>query len=177
MTENEITDFYKNETAKLLHSIGKEKISRLMKWEFCEADNEFVAFLENYIDLRELPVDYTIIDIGSCQSFQADYFKSFRKYIGVEPDLAFEYRLEQENAEYYDQNAQDFIAATLPSLIKEGLDLNKTFAICSAVPDKKARLAVEKTFPYYRIAYPGQKPLQSYPEEFHLSSRFFTEDR
>jgi hypothetical protein len=176
MTEQEVTAFYRDETKSLLHSIGKERVGKLSEWEYCEADYEFVAFLENYKDLAELPKDFTIIDIGSNQSFQAEYFKDHKKYIGVEPCLPDEYRLQQDNAEYYNQTAQQFIAETLPRLIEQGLDLEKTFAVCSAVPDREAREQVAETFLYCRVAYPAEETIQYYPDDFE-PSKFFTEER
>lgn len=160
-----VTEWYRAENRNIIASIGSEEAKRLFAYEECEADADFFAFLENYKDLSEvLPKNFTIIDIGSCMSLQADYYKGFKRYIGVEPWVPLEFRLRQSNAEYYKQTAQLFVAETLPQLIAAGLDLNKTFAVCSAVPDKTAKALVAKTFKYFRVAYPGEDDLENFPE-------------
>lgn len=160
-----LTQWMKEECGAILASIGNEEADRLFAYEFCEVNRQFLAFLENYKDLSEtLPADFTIIDVGGYMSFQADYFKHFARYISVEPAVPAEYRLRQANAVHYEQTAQSFVAETLPMLIADGLDMNKTFAICSGVPDKNANKAVMNTFKYFRIAYPGCKDIESFPE-------------
>lgn len=163
--------FYEEETKKLLADIGKEESGRLFSYEDCEVDPSFVGFLENYVDLKELPKDFTVIDIGSYQSFQGALYKDHERYIGVEPCVPITNRLRQENAEYFRETAQEFIKETLPELIEQGLDLSKTFAVCSGVPDDEARKLVQETFPYHRVAYPAMEMLTSYPEGFqeHIS--------
>lgn len=52
-------------------------------------------------------------------------------------------------------SAQTFVETILPKLIEDGLDLNKTFAICSAVPDEEAQALVAETFPYHQVTYPS----------------------
>lgn len=163
--ENLITEWYRTESLNILASIGKEEAKRLFAYDECEVERDYLGFLENYKDLSEiLPKDFTVIDIGCYMAFQADYYKNFKHYIGVEPWVPLEFRLRQPNAEYYKQTAQQFIAETLPKLIGAGLDLNKTFAVCSAVPDEEAKKLVTEAFKYYRIAYPGEADRESFPE-------------
>lgn len=166
MTEDEK---YLRECHNILKSIGEDEVRRLFSYDECEVDTEFLGFLENYKDIPEkLPHDFTVIDIGCYMAFQADYFKEYKNYIGVEPDVPNEYRLKQHNAEYYEQTAQQFVKETLPKLIDNGLDLQKTFAVCSAVPDKEARKLVCSTFPYHRTAYPAQETIENFPEKQRL---------
>lgn len=161
MNENEFAD----KTKEILHCIGTEESNRLFSYEHCELELSFVAFIQNYENLKEsIPKDFAIIDIGSYQSFQADYFKDHERYIGVEPAVPLEFRLRQDNAKYYEQSAQQFVMKTLPKLIEEGFELNKTFVICSAVPDEEVQNLVIKTFPYHRVAYPAQKTIESFPK-------------
>lgn len=160
-----LTQWMKEESSAILASIGDKEADRLFAYKFCEVDRQCLAFLENYKDISEtLPVDFTVIDIGCYMAFQADYFKNFVCYIGVEPAIPIEYRLRQANAEYYKQTAQSFVAETLPKLIANGLDMNKTFAICSGVPDDEANKLIAETFRYFRIAYPGQEDIESFLE-------------
>lgn len=160
--EDAMNRFYSEETKALCASIGEEEMQRLLKYEFIEIDGSFVAFIENYADLSNLPKDMTIIDIGSYMSFQGDYFKSHEAYIGVEPSVPFEYRLKQDNASYYEMSGQKFIQEVLPKLIEDGLDLDRTFCVSSAVPDKELRKMIEETFPYHRIAYPAEVTRERY---------------
>lgn len=162
---NLLTEWYKTESLNILASIGIEEAKRLFAFDECEVERDFLGFLENYKDIAEsFPKDFTVIDIGCYMAFQADYFKDFNRYIGVEPYTPLEYTLNQPNAEYYGQTAQRFIAETLPELIEDGLDLDKTVAICSAVPDETAKILVVRAFKYFRVAYPGEDDLENFPE-------------
>ena len=163
MTEDER---YLRECRNILKSIGEDEVNRLFSCDKCELAPDFIGFLENYKDISEkIPHDFTIIDVGCYMAFQADYFKEQKNYIGVEPAVPNEHRLKQHNAEYYERSAQQFIEDTLPKLIDNGLDLQKTFAICSAVPDKEAQKLVCDTFPYHRVAYPAQTTIENFPEK------------
>lgn len=156
---------YEAEKDKLINSIGKKEIDRLYAYDYCDLDYEFIGFIENYSDLKDkIPKDFTIIDFGSYMSLQADYFKDFDKYIGVEPCVPLEYRLIQNNAEYYHTTAQQFVEDDLPKLIKNGLDKDKVFAIASAVPDTEVREVIKDNFKYYRIAYPYEKTAETFPQ-------------
>lgn len=159
-----VARWFKTESENIFASIGSEETNRLFSYEKCEVAPDFLGFLENYKDISErLPKDFIIIDIGCYMAFQADYYKNFKDYIGVEPQTPLKYRLRQNNAEYYEQTAQQFVANTLPVLIENGLDLDKTFAVCSAVPDEEARKLVAETFKYYRVAYPGEDDIERFP--------------
>lgn len=156
---------FKETPQKLLDDIGMEESARLFSYPLCELDATYLGFLENYISLQALiPKDFVIIDIGSYQSFQGNCFKGHAAYIGVEPNVDLEYRLRQDNAKYYLQTGQQFIKETLPTLIDKGLDLQKTFAVCSAVPDEQLRELVAETFPFHSVEYPGVKSVATYPE-------------
>lgn len=138
--------------------IDEAERKRLLSYERCEIEPDFIAFLGNYYDLPlRLPKDYTIIDIGCYQALQGILFQKHKKYIGVEPNVPIEWRLQQDNAEYYNQTGQQFIQKTLPELIRNGLDLKKAFIICSAVPDKELQKMIWTVFPQCRISYPFEK--------------------
>ena len=163
---------YLRECRNILKSIGQEETKRLFSYSECEVEPEFLGFLENYKDISErVPKDFTIIDIGCYMAFQSDYYKEHERYIGVEPDVPLEYRLRQSNAVHYQQNAQQFVSEVLPKLIDDGLDLKKTFAVCSAVPDVEAQKLVADTFPYHRIAYPSEKTIDHLPENIKTKNK------
>lgn len=156
MTEKE----YINECETLIKSIGHNEIKRLFSYKEAEVDYEFLGFLDNYRDIPNIvPVDFTIVDVGCYMAFQADYFKHYRRYIGIEPFCPIEFRLIQRNAEYYLQTIQDFVKMPFR------FDIDKSFAVCSGVPDSKGEIKkiIVETFPYFRIAYPGQKTIEKLP--------------
>lgn len=162
--EDENNTLYDRLREDIVQSIGEGEINRLLSWEYCELDYEYLGFLENYHDLKNIPLDYAIIDFGCYQAIQADYFKDHIAYIGVEPTIPKEYRLKQDNALYYEQTIKEFIDDTLPKLIDIGFDKNKIIAICSAVPDFKETAIVSEVFPYHRIAYPSTQTIESLPD-------------
>lgn len=169
--EQIIEAFYKRRTPELIESVGKEEMERLLSYEFSEIDRSFVGFIENYFDLQNLPKDFTIVDIGCYQAVQAHYFREHSLYIGIDDGLPVEYRLRQDNAKYFAEKAEDFIIRHLSEMIERGeLDIDKTFAICSAVPSKEAVDACKKTFKYFRISYPGCAPLNKYPDGYNPSN-------
>ena len=148
-------NFISNEeqSKKLSHLIGKLEMQRLFSYEYCELEPDFLGFLNSYYDLQMLSKNFTIIDIGCYQALQAVYFRNHKKYIGVDNSTPTEYRLRQENAEYYCMSGQMFIKNNIPKLLKNGLDIDKTFVICSYVPDKELWKMISETFPYHRVKY------------------------
>lgn len=147
MTEQEITLLNR----KILSEIDRHEVRRLFSYPECELDGDFIGFLNSYADLPEkIPKDWIIIDFGCYQALQGYLFKDHAKYIGVDCGVSTEWRLRQDNTEYYKCMIQDFITAVMPKL---NLDFQKIFAVCSYVPDIQAREMVRNTFPYFRDKY------------------------
>lgn len=159
---------YKTETEALVKSLDKEQLHKVLSYEYCEIAEDFVGFLHSYKDLADnLPKDTTIIDIGGCYGIQGEYFKDFAEYILVEPNVPAEHTYNTPNTTVITATGQDFIKNALPVLQENGLDLNKTFCICSYVPDEKLRNElIPETFPYYRATYAGCKTHQRLPEGY-----------
>jgi len=158
--------FYKTEPKRVLDLIGEKETNRLFSVEDCDVGCTFFGFLYSYYDLTVLPEDYTIIDFGCCQAFQAVYFKEHQKYIGVDVWAKPEDCLRQKNAEYHNCSGQYFIKEKLPKLIAAGLDLERTFAICSYVPSNELQKMVADTFPFHRVVYCEDIISENYPDEF-----------
>jgi len=154
----------KEEIRYVLSILGKEKVNRLLSYEKCELDATFIGFLDTHKDLADLPEDCTVIDFGCYQAFQAAYFKDHEAYIGVEPAVPLDARFCPNNASHYKMSGQRFIKEILPTLIEYGLDLDKTIAVCSWVPDRELWKLVKETFPNYRIKY-GDVFLESLSEK------------
>lgn len=148
-------------TVSLIQSIGLCEIEKLLKWEFCEMSRDFLGFLENYVDLQSIPNDFIIIDAGCGQAFQSYYFKDKKQYIGIDPAVPNEWRLKTDNSLHYYESMQTFVAKDFHGM---KLDIDKTFVICSAVPDEGCAKVIEENFKYYRIVYPGAPPFIAFPE-------------
>ena len=181
---------FRDETDKLMASIGKEKLEKVFAYPCLEIDEGFIAFIETYKKVSDtLPKNFSVIDVGCYLGVQGDYFKDFDSYIGVEPECIskltkyvgvsdigeplFEteevkisdYFLEQDNASFYAVTGQEFISDILPKLYEEKvLDPEKTFCICSAVPDEKLQRLVKDTFRYFRVTYPTKVIYENFPE-------------
>lgn len=151
MSAQEKEEFINRENERILTEYPEE-MERLFSSEDCELEYDFLGFLHVYATV-DVPKDFTVIDLGCNQAVQAQYYKDCEKYIGVDSGVSNDIRFRQDNAEYYDCSIQEFINEKLPLLEKEGLDLTKTFAVCSYVPDEEAQRLVAETFPYNRVMY------------------------
>ena len=101
---------------------------------------------------KMIPKDYTVIDIGCAYNAQSYLFQNHKRYIGVEPAGDFDgFRFiyfQAPGTEFIVSTGQDFIH-NLPDL-----DMDKTFAICTWVPDRECRELVRKTFNNCYVYYP-----------------------
>ncbi len=140
--------WYKEEYIRLWRLYPTE-INRLFAYECCQLEPGFLGFLHVYAEVN-IPKDFTIIDLGCYQAVQASYFGEHAAYVGVDIGVPAEWCFRQDNATYYHSSIQGFIQDTLPTL---NLDLNKTVAICSYVPDEDAQQMVVETFPYHKVVY------------------------
>lgn len=104
---------------------------------------------------RIIPKDFTVIDIGCAYNAQSYLFAGHKCHIAVNPKLDVDgFRLEDFRApdtKHYEMSGQEFICEVLPTL---GLDLAKTFAICTYVPDTSCRDMVRQVFPNLYVFYP-----------------------
>ena len=161
-------DNYLQECKSLLDTMTRENHHRVFDYYMCELEYDFLGFLDVYKDIpNKIPKDFTIIDIGSYQAVQGQYFKDFYKYIAVEPSVPKEYIAKYDNSISYNSSGQEFIGILMPNLIKDNIiDLYKTFCICSYVPDESLRKTwIPNNFPYYRCVYCEEKD-ENLPEYF-----------
>ena len=156
------------EACDLFKQIPKEKLEKLFRESYAsnEMDFTFLGFEDIYQKVKKLTTkDMIILDLGCAYATQCWYFKDYAAYIGVDigtfmdsQSLPYEEKLkgvlQTDNSTFYFEMIQSFIKETLPTL---NLDLNKVFAVCSAVPDKEARQLVKHTFPNYLDWYPGEE--------------------
>ena len=129
----------------------KEQLKTVLACPNTELGHDFLGFLDSYNSVK-IPEDFTVIDFGCNLAVQALYFENCQKYIGVDL-IPTDHRFPQSNAQYYQDSIQNFIKNTLPKLIEDGLDFNKTFAFCSCVPDAEAEQMVANTFKYNKVIY------------------------
>ena len=141
------------DASKRLRSLIPEPIleEKLSQYE-CELEEDFLGFLEPYDAVsRFLPKEFAVVDFGCYMAPQAFYFQSHRRYIGVDAyDLAASPRLlrfETPNSLMVSGTIQETVGWFSPSV----------YAICSAVPDKKAVDLVRQRFPNHCITYPLRK--------------------
>lgn len=104
---------------------------------------------------RIIPKDFTVIDIGCAYNAQSYLFAGHKCHIAVNPKLDVDgFRFEDfraPNTKHYEMSGQDFICDVLPTL---GLDLAKTFAICTHVQDTFCQDMVRQVFPNLYVFYP-----------------------
>lgn len=137
--------------------IPKKELNRVLTESIsasAEIGIDFLCFEEEYeYVLEHTDKDDIIIDLGCAYNAQCWYFKDYDRYIAVDYPGLDDVYFDSGNVEFYMMSIQQFISHILPTL---NLDLEKTVAICSAVPDKAAQDLVEKTFPRHYISYPGE---------------------
>lgn len=136
-----------NLVLKLLPEDQKE---RVFNQERCDIDPTFLGFMDVYVALaRIIPKHFTVIDFGCAYSPQCFLFENHRSYIGVDLDTKQE-RFKTIQSIFYAMTIREYIEKYLHSL-----DLQKTFAICSYVPqwyDDNIKLVKENflnVFTYY----------------------------
>lgn len=141
-----------HETCNLFNIIPRKEIDRVFRdspTASAEMNYTFMGFEEIYKAAASfIPKDFVVIDIGCAYAPQAYYFVNHNVYIGVDINLP-EIRFETHNSEFLKMSAQDFCRVAT-----DMFDMKKVFAICSYVPDEKARKIVRETFPNCLVYYP-----------------------
>lgn len=136
---------------ELMSIIPKEQLDAVFAYEKCDIDAEFLGFTKVYKQLSSIiPKHFIVIDLGCAYASQCYYFTKHRQYIGVEIEPCVQFHT--ENTKHYHMSIQKFIGDELP---KMNLNLEKVFAICSYVPDVRARELVRNTFPNVFTFYPA----------------------
>lgn len=145
----------------LYANISEDELNRLFSWEYCELDREFPCFADVYADIPfRIPRYFRIIDFGCNQALQAAFFSDYTRYIGVDSGVPIEWRLRQSNVWYTDWTIQEYINY----LKRYNTKTDDFFAICSYVPDNKARQMVRETFKYYRDYYGADDWYENFPK-------------
>jgi len=137
----------------LLKLLPKEQVRDVMNQNMCELDYTFLGFTDIYEHLSYIiPIHFIILDLGCYVATQSFYFKNHKSYIGV--DTITLKRFEFENTTHYIKSIQDFLLEDL-----QKYDLEKTFAICSYVPDDDAKRLVRAKFQNLFVFYPCSNEL------------------
>lgn len=146
--------------SELFQLIPRDKLDKVFSSSqtvSAECDHTFLGFEEVYKAVTLfVPKSKVIIDLGCAYAFQSWYFRDYRKYIGVDNDVCKQDVLETENSEFYFMSIQKFIKEVFPIL---GYWKEEVFAICSYVPDTRAREIVRRYFPYCLVYYPERDGL------------------
>lgn len=142
------------EPCELYRMIPESELNRVFKGTAsAELGMDFLGFEMPY-KVASLVVPkrgWTILDLGCGYAAQAYFFTAYKKYIGVDlrgPESML--RFTTWNTEMYIMRIQDFVAKYLSEL-----DLEHTFALCVAVPDKEAQDMIIREFPHHYVWYPG----------------------
>lgn len=112
---------------------------------------DFLAFEKCYkVASLLIPKSWTILDLGCAYAAQAYYFMHHKKYVAVDHHSEKDYfRFQTDNMEFYNVSIQKFLSTHY------FVDLERIFAICSAVPDEEAQKLTIETFPNHYVWYPG----------------------
>ena len=152
---------YKEAYDRLLELADSNMLKEVVSQKGSELEPGFLGFIDNYYNaLKYIPEkDFIILDIGCYLGVQSCFFSEYNGYIGVDPVKNPEdgSRMKQylaENTMYFNETGQFFIRNRLHML-----NINKTFVIMSAVPDKKLTKMIIETFKYYYISYPGEETI------------------
>lgn len=129
-----------------------DKIFSELNTASAELDRMFLGFEEVYKAVTMfVPKSKIIIDFGCAYAFQSWYFKDYEKYIGVDSSVSNEDVLKTDNSKFFFMSIQEFIKE---QFLKLGYKKEDIFAVCSYVPDEKARMMVKEYFPYCLVYYP-----------------------
>lgn len=142
---------------ELFKLIPKEKLDELFKNSDAgaELDYTFLGFEEVYKSvLSFVPKSKIIIDFGCAYATQSWYFRDYKKYIGIDNASNEKSVIHTENSEYYFTSIQNFITNIFSTL---NISKKDVFAICSYVPDEKARKMVRESFPNCLVYYPDSE--------------------
>ena len=144
---------------KIIPDEEKERVFSESYTASAELDPSFLAFESVYRSLQDTISDKentTIVDLGCAYNPQIYYLSEFKKVYSVDLPMklccpkANEVRFTLPNNEIHITSIQDWIKNVLPTL---NLDLLKTFAVCSYVPDTEAQKLVTETFPNHLVVY------------------------
>lgn len=128
-----------------------DRVFRESSTASAEMDSTFLCFEDVYFTARELiDESWTVLDLGCAYAPQAFIFRDCAQYIGVDAGMKDDIHFQTDNMIFHHMSIQKFIAKHLHEL-----DLEKTLAICSAVPDAEAQQLVRDTFPHNLVWYPG----------------------
>lgn len=163
---------YEDMCDELMNNLTKKEKEQMFSYKYCEYEYHFLGFLENYADLKDLiPKNFTIIDVGCYLAIQSEYFKEHNKYIGIQPGFVWDgcdisnHFHGTSNSIFIEDTAKGFVENFDRYSKLYNLDKDKIFVICSAVPAFSETALIEQTFPYVRIAYPGEKTIERLPEK------------
>jgi hypothetical protein len=149
-----MSDDIDRENEKLSHWIYKQldlaQIEKVFSGK-CDIDAEFMGFLTVYKRLSEIiPLNFSVVDLGSAYAPQGFFFRNHKAYIAVEPgdhELFI-----QPNQETFKMTAMRFCCQARYSI----LDQDETFAIASYTPPwygenaiTVARMSFKNVFTFY----------------------------
>lgn len=111
------------------HMMPQDQIDRVLHYDMCDIGSEFLGFTQIYLALASIiPKHWTVVDLGCAYAPQAIIFQDHAAYIGVDASKCE--RFSAPNTTHYTMTTGEFIRDHAADL-----DQNRTFAICSYVPN------------------------------------------
>lgn len=130
----------------------RAEFDRCLTWEESESDPTFTCFAHIYFAAKIIAPDHwTILDLGCYQGIQAHFFRQHSAYIGVDASVPLEWRFRQENAKHFLEDGSAWLESHEDA---KALDVKRTLAICSYVPNAKLNKAARARFPNVLCYYP-----------------------
>lgn len=144
-------DYYKQCLDELLKIIPKKELNKIFE-EDCELCRDFLGFVNVYKPLSQMiSKEFVVIDFGCDLAPQSYFFQNHKAYIGV--DINSKERCTPPNAIHFSCSIQKFIH-DFKELFGNHAGIASCFAICSFVPDKKAKELIRETFQNIAVYYP-----------------------
>lgn len=141
-----------NDVCELYQMIPRSELDRVFEGTAsAELGRDFLCFEKPYkLASMIVPKTWTIVDLGCAYAAQAYYFTHHKKYVAVDNYSENDYfRFQTDNMEFFNMSIQKFLST------HHFVDLERIFAICSAVPDEEAQKLAIETFPNHYVWYPG----------------------
>ena len=145
----------------LAHGIGDDskywanELKKVFSYDRCELEGDFLGFTATYRHLSMIiPLHFTVVDFGCNHGCQAFYFKTHKKYIGIDATIPLEHRLNTPNSEHLLMSGQAFIESLVD---KPRIESYPMFAISNYVPSPELNLLIRAKFPDLYVFYPKSK--------------------
>lgn len=135
-----------------LRANAPDQLQRVLAWPLCDIEPMFLGFVHTYEKLaREIPRDWTVLDLGCAYAAQSWFFRKHKAYVGVD-FLEAAARFQFANGKIITGDIRRFL-----DLYESGGSgiAAPVFAILNYVPaPADVTRRVERLFPHRYVYYP-----------------------